>query len=76
MNRAKAQIAEKLGCHNSSLRNIIIWGNHSKTQFPDIKVAEVTRNGKTERVADLITDQKWLAEEFIPTVQQRGAAII
>lgn len=58
------------------IRNIIIWGNHSKTQFPDHKNAEVVINGQTRRVADMVTDQDWIANTFIPTVQKRGAAII
>jgi malate dehydrogenase len=70
-NRATAQIAAKTGCHVSDIRQMIIWGNHSATQYPDIYHASVA--GKA--VIDLV-DEPWLTGEFIPTVQQRGAAII
>ena len=70
-NRAAAQLAAKTGAHNSDVRQLIIWGNHSATQYPDIYHARVA--GKA--ALDLV-DSKWLADEFIPTVQQRGAAII
>ena len=71
-NRAKAQLATKAGSHNSRVTNVTIWGNHSATQYPDIFHAEVS--GKP--AAELIGDQSWVEKEFIPTVQQRGAAII
>ena len=70
-NRAKAQIAAKTGSHVSDIRQMTIWGNHSATQYPDIYHASV--GGKA--VIDLV-DESWLADEFIPKVQQRGAAII
>jgi len=70
-NRAKAQIAAKTGIHNSLVRKMLIWGNHSSTQYPDINFAEA--DGK--KVKDLVA-QDWYKEVFIPTVQQRGAAII
>ena len=70
-NRAKAQVAVKTGKHVSDIRQMIIWGNHSATQYPDIHHASVA--GK--QVADLV-DEAWLTDDFIPTVQQRGAAII
>ena len=70
-NRAAAQLAAKTGNHVSSVRQMIIWGNHSATQYPDIHHATV--GGKP--AMDLV-DQAWLADEFIPLVQQRGAAII
>jgi malate dehydrogenase len=70
-NRAIAQLANKTGDHVSSVRCMTIWGNHSATQYPDIHHATV--GGKP--AADLV-DQSWLADEFIPQVQQRGAAII
>lgn len=70
-NRALAQLADKVQTHHSDIRKMVIWGNHSSTQYPDIRFAEV--NGKT--VADGI-DQTWYRETFIPVVQQRGAAII
>ena len=70
-NRASAQLAAKTGNHVSEVRQVTIWGNHSATQYPDIHHATVA--GKP--AIDLV-DQAWLAEEFIPLVQQRGAAII
>ncbi len=70
-NRAMAQIAAKTGSHVSDIRQMTIWGNHSATQYPDIHHALVSGKKATELV-----DVSWLAEEFIPTVQQRGAAII
>lgn len=70
-NRAMAQLAAKTGSHVNDIRRMTIWGNHSATQYPDITHARVAGN----RAADLV-EQQWLADEFIPTVQQRGAAII
>ena len=71
-NRAMAQLAHKVGAHVSDVRKMTIWGNHSATQYPDIFHAEV--GGK--RAVDVVNDQGWLEKDFIPTVQQRGAAII
>jgi malate dehydrogenase len=71
LNRAKAQVAGKTGNHVSEVRQMTIWGNHSATQYPDIHHASVA--GKA--VTDLV-DESWLTDVFIPTVQQRGAAII
>jgi malate dehydrogenase len=71
-NRAKAQLAQKTGVSINDIRKMTIWGNHSATQYPDLFHAEVS--GKN--AAELIGDQKWLEADFIPTVQQRGAAII
>ena len=71
-NRAKAQLAQKAGVPITDVTKMTIWGNHSATQYPDLFHAEVS--GKN--AADLIGDQKWLESDFIPTVQQRGAAII
>jgi malate dehydrogenase len=71
-NRATAQIATKAGVHSTDVSNVTIWGNHSATQYPDIFHAKV--NGKP--AAEAIGDQSWIEKEFIPTVQQRGAAII
>jgi malate dehydrogenase len=70
-NRALAQLAEKTGTHIMRIRKPIIWGNHSATQYPDLHHALV--DGKP---AMSLIDQKWYAETYIPTVQQRGAAII
>jgi malate dehydrogenase len=71
-NRAKAQLAAKVGVHVSEIKKMTIWGNHSATQYPDIFHAEV--GGKN--AAALVNDEAWIEKEFIPTVQQRGAAII
>ncbi|MFB4204493.1 malate dehydrogenase [Arhodomonas sp. KWT2] len=70
-NRALAQLANRTGCHTTDIRNMVVWGNHSATQYPDINHASVS--GQPAR--DLV-EQQWLVDEFIPTVQQRGAAII
>ena len=70
-NRAKSQLAEKTGAHNTDVAKMIIWGNHSSTQYPDIHHATV--KGKP---ALSLVDQAWYEKDFIPTVQQRGAAII
>jgi malate dehydrogenase len=70
-NRAKALLAAKTGTHVSAIQKMTIWGNHSATQYPDISKALV--NG--QRAADLVAED-WYRDEFIPTVQQRGAAII
>jgi len=72
-NRAKAQLAAKAGVHVSEVKRMTIWGNHSATQYPDIFHAEVGGKSGFEATG---SDQKWLESEFIPTVQQRGAAII
>jgi len=70
-NRALSQLGEKSGAHVNDIRRMIIWGNHSATQYPDISHAQV--KGKP---AKSLVDQKWIEEQFIPTVQQRGAAVI
>ena len=70
-NRALAQLAAKTGTHHGEIRRMVIWGNHSSTQYPDIRFAEVAGQG-----APGLVDQDWYRETFIPTVQQRGAAII
>lgn len=70
--RAVAQIALKTNTHNTDIEKLAIWGNHSSTQYPDVTNATV--QGKS--VIDTINDESWLRNTFIPTVQQRGAAII
>ncbi|MBN4053554.1 malate dehydrogenase [Haliea sp. AH-315-K21] len=70
-NRAMAQLAEKTGKHSSDVESMIIWGNHSATQYPDIHHCTVAGTAATELV-----DKDWVINDFIPTVQQRGAAII
>ncbi len=70
-NRALAQLAAKTGSHTTDVQRMIIWGNHSSTQYPDISHALV----KGQPALELV-DRDWYVNEFIPTVQQRGAAII
>jgi malate dehydrogenase len=71
-NRATSQLAAKIGKPVSAVRKVIIWGNHSATQYPDVFQAEA--DGK--KIWPMINDQQWLESTFIPTVQKRGAAII
>ena len=71
-NRATAQLAAKTGATVNDITRMTIWGNHSATQYPDLFHAEV----KGQNAAALVNDQAWLENDFIPTVQQRGAAII
>jgi malate dehydrogenase len=70
-NRALSLLAEKTGKHNSDIKKMTIWGNHSSTQYPDL--SQTTVDGKP---ALSLIDQAWYESDFIPTVQQRGAAII
>lgn len=70
-NRAISQLAEKTGTHSTDITNMTIWGNHSSTQYPDLYHAKVDGKAAMDQV-----DQGWYESEFIPTVQQRGAAII
>lgn len=70
-NRAKYQLAEKLGVHHGQISRMTIWGNHSATQYPDISNVLVEGRAVSEQV-----EQAWLEDVFIPTVQQRGTAII
>ncbi len=71
-NRAKAQLAQKAGVDVTVVTNMTIWGNHSATQYPDFYNAKI--NGQPAN--EVIADESWLKETFIPAVQQRGAAII
>jgi len=71
-NRAKSQLAQKAGVHVSQVSNMVIWGNHSATQYPDFYNAKIGGAAATERIADT----PWLQGAFIETVQKRGAAII
>lgn len=70
-NRAIAQLAKKTGAPAAEIARVAIWGNHSATQFPDISYATVA-----DRPALDLVDRTWLVDDFIPTVQQRGTAII
>ncbi|MFE2183631.1 malate dehydrogenase [Streptomyces sp. NPDC059455] len=71
-NRALSQLAKKTGAPVSEIKKLTIWGNHSATQYPDVFHAEVA--GKN--AAEVVSDEQWLADTFIPTVAKRGAAII
>lgn len=71
-NRALSQVAMKLNQPVSHIRKMIVWGNHSSTQFPDLSHAEIDH----QKVIDLIKDQTWVENSFIPTVQNRGAVVI
>jgi malate dehydrogenase len=70
-NRAISQVAEKVGAKARDVHRMTIWGNHSSTQVPDLRHATVLGRHVTERV-----DEEWTRDVFVPTVQQRGAAII
>jgi malate dehydrogenase len=70
-NRALAQLAAKTSTHVTQIKRMTIWGNHSATQYPDVSETLVN-----DRAAPDLVSQDWLTGEFIPTVQQRGAAII
>ena len=70
-NRALSQLAAKTGAHSTDIEKLMIWGNHSASQYPDLTHATV--KGKA---ASSLVDQEWVEKDFIPTVQQRGAAII
>src|SRR5256886_15392700 len=71
-NRALAQLAQKAGVSIRSVTNMTIWGNHSSTQYPDFYNARIDSRPANE----VIGDEKWLKEDFIASVQQRGAAVI
>ena len=71
-NRAITQLAAKAGVHSTDVSNMTIWGNHSATQYPDFYNAKIDGRPATE----VIADEGWLKDTFIPVVQQRGAAII
>ena len=71
-NRAKTQLAQKAGVDVTEVTNMTIWGNHSATQYPDFYSALI--GGKS--AAEVIGDETWFKDEFIPNVQKRGAAII
>lgn len=70
-NRSMSQIAEKTGSHSTKVEKMVVWGNHSATQFPDLSYATVEGKPVLEQV-----DNDWYVKTFIPVVQQRGAAII
>jgi malate dehydrogenase len=71
-NRAETQLAKKAGVPVEEVKNLVIWGNHSATQFPDFANATIA----AKKATDVISDHAWLEGDFITTVQKRGAAII
>lgn len=71
-NRAVSQLAHKAGVAVTDVENMIIWGNHSATQYPDFYNAKINRKSAFE----VINDEQWFTQYFIPTVQQRGAAVL
>ncbi|MFT4694286.1 MAG: malate dehydrogenase [Francisella sp.] len=71
-NRARKQLAIKAGVDISAVSELTIWGNHSATQYPDFANAKIN----AQPLKEVITDHKWLEEEFVPMIQQRGAAVI
>jgi len=75
-NRAKSQIAKRLAVPVDSVHNVIIWGNHSKTQYPDANHGFVVKDGKKVPIRAAVNDDAWLRGEFVTTVQTRGAAVI
>lgn len=76
MNRAVNQLGDKVGAHPRDIHNLIIWGNHSATQYPDYRYAVVAKGTGFSYGRDLITDMEWVTKNFIPRVQKRGAEII
>jgi len=75
-NRAVTQIAMRLGVKTTAVKHVIIWGNHSSTQYPDVQHATVELNGQTVTVKEAVKDDNWIQGEFMKVVQTRGAAII
>ncbi|MBX9681518.1 MAG: malate dehydrogenase [Gemmataceae bacterium] len=71
-NRARSALAKKASVANEAVSNVTIWGNHSNTQWPDFNNAKI--NGQP--ATSVITDRAWLESEFVPQVQNRGAAVI
>lgn len=75
-NRAQAQIAARLGVGIAHVKNVIIWGNHSSTQYPDAKNATVELDGSKKNVVEAVANNEYLNGEFVETVQKRGASVI
>lgn len=75
-NRAQSQLAAKVGVPVKDVKRVIIWGNHSSTQFPDASNAVATIGGAEKSVAQVINDDEYLKGVFVTTVQKRGAAVI
>ncbi|CAL1577968.1 unnamed protein product [Knipowitschia caucasica] len=75
-NRARSQVAMRCGVPATQVKNMIIWGNHSSTQYPDVHHCVVNMSGSELSCFDAVKDDVWLRGDFITTVQQRGAAVI
>lgn len=75
-NRAKAQVAKRAGVPVHDVHNVIIWGNHSSTQYPDVNHGFVVKGGSKVAIREATNDDAWLNGDFISTVQKRGAAVI
>jgi len=75
-NRAKSQIAARLKIPVTHVHNVVIWGNHSSTQYPDVSHGYISSDSGKQSVRDAIKDDAYLQGDFITVVQQRGAAII
>jgi malate dehydrogenase len=75
-NRALYQIAAKCGVRSQDVKNVIIWGNHSATQYPDVRFAKVTKDGNVIDAPKAVNDDAWLKGDFLSTIQKRGAAVI
>jgi len=75
-NRARAQIAKRAQVSVGSVKKVVIWGNHSNTQYPDINHGVIETGSGSKAVKEVINDNAWVQGEFIKTVQTRGAAII
>lgn len=75
-NRASAQIAARMAVGVENIKNVIIWGNHSSTQYPDARFTLVNKGGKETKLVDNMPDPTWLQDQFISTVQKRGASVI
>lgn len=77
-NRAEGELARKLGVGVSQIKNVTVWGNHSKTQYPCVRHGVVQNHppGKTTAIRAAVANDAWLEKEFLDTVQDRGAAII
>lgn len=75
-NRGYAQVAARCGVEARDVENVIIWGNHSTTQFPDVSHATVNLRGQRKAARDAIKDDEWTKHAFVTTVQKRGGAVI
>jgi malate dehydrogenase len=71
-NRAVAQVARKLSQPINNIKKMVVWGNHSGTQYPDLSHAEI----QGQKLLDILPDPNWIESEFIPTVQKRGTVVI